>query len=103
MERYRLLAWVVMPNHVHVLIELIDGHPLSGIVHSWKSYTAHEINRTPGNQGKIWQREYFDRWIRNEEHNWQAVWYIHDNPVKAGLVRVQEEWPYSSASYINHA
>lgn len=44
-ERYRLLAWVVMPNHVHVLVETFDSYPLATIIHSWKSYTAQRINK----------------------------------------------------------
>src|SRR5712692_5179423 len=44
-ERYRLLAWVVMPNHVHLLLEMVHGYSLSSIVHSWKSFTAKEANK----------------------------------------------------------
>jgi len=95
--RYRLLGWVVMPNHVHVLAELVAGHRLPDIVHSWKSFTAKEANRTLGRNGHFWQEEYFDRYIRDETHLARALDYIHENPVKAGLVSRSEDWPFGSA------
>lgn len=96
-ERYRMIAWVVMPNHVHTLIEMIEGHPLHSILHSWKSYTAKKANQLLGRSGRFWFPEYFDRYIRDERHFANAVRYIHHNPVKAGLVEKPEDWPFSSA------
>ena len=96
-ERYRMIAWVVMPNHVHVLLETIQGYALGRIVHSWKSYTANEANRVLGRTGRFWFREYFDRFIRDRRHFANAVRYIHNNPVKAGLVEKAEDWPFSNA------
>lgn len=96
--KYRLLAWVVMPNHVHVLIETVSGFPLPMIIQGWKSFTAKEGNRLLGLTGRLWQPEYFDRVIRDETHWMSAVEYIHQNPVKAGLVKSAEEWPFSSAA-----
>ena len=84
-QRYSLHAWVVMPNHVHTLFTPKVGWTLSQIVHSWKSYTASECNRMLARKGEFWQREPFDRYIRNEQHYENAVRYIEDNPVKAGL------------------
>lgn len=97
--RYRLLAWVIMPNHVHVLIETVEGHSLPGVVHAWKSYTANRANELLGRTGHFWHREYFDRYIRDERHLERAVGYVHDNPVKAGLVAHAADWPFSSASW----
>lgn len=96
-ERYRLLAWCIMPNHVHVLSEMIRGYPLADVLHSWKSFTANEANRLLGRTGAFWQREYFDRFIRNERHLRMAIEYIENNPVKAGLARSPEEWRFGSA------
>ncbi|MEI7643038.1 MAG: DUF1156 domain-containing protein [Chloroflexales bacterium] len=96
-ERYRLLAWVIMPNHVHVLIETFAGYPLDQILHSWKSYTAKEANKLLGRTGEFWQPEYFDRYIRDERHLADVVSYIHENPVKAGLASRAEDWVWSSA------
>lgn len=96
-ERYRLLAWVIMPNHVHVMIETWDGYLLGDVVHSWKSYTASKANEIIGRRGPFWFKEYFDRFIRDEEHFANTVRYIHNNPVAAGLVERPENWPFSSA------
>ena len=97
-ERYKLLAWVIMPNHVHAMIEQIEGHRLDRIVHSWKSFTAKQINRRLNSEGRIWARDYFDRYVRDERHYLNAICYIENNPVKAGLVRLAEDWAYSSAA-----
>jgi putative transposase len=99
-KTYRLLAWVVMPNHVHVLIEVMPGHSLASIVRKWKTYTAKQANKILGSQGPFWQSDYYDRYIRNEQHLEQAVLYVHGNPVKAGLVQRAEDWPFSSARWV---
>lgn len=96
-ERYRLIAWVIMPNHVHVLAEIWLGQPLDKIVHAWKSFTANEANRLLGREGRFWAREYYDRYIRNERHLAAVTHYIEQNPVKAGLVQTADAWPFSSA------
>lgn len=96
-SRYRLLAWCVMPNHVHVLVETMEGWPLGELLHSWKSFTAKAINRTLERSGVVWQAEYFDRYIRTQAHLEAAIAYIHGNPVKARLVQRAEDWLYSSA------
>lgn len=96
--RYRLLAWVVMPNHVHVMIAQQPGFRLGDIVQSWKRHTALAINRLVGRSGTVWRREYWDRYVRDEGHFRYALEYLHRNPVKAGLVGKPEEWPWSSAA-----
>ena len=96
-ERYRLIAWVVMPNHVHGLVETFEGYPLPGILHTWKSFTASAANALLGRKGAFWFPDYFDRFIRDERHLSSAIAYIHDNPVKAGLVIEPAAWPFTSA------
>jgi REP element-mobilizing transposase RayT len=96
--QYRLLAWVIMPNHIHALIEVWEA-PLGKILQGWKSYTAKEANKILSRDGTFWQDDYFDRYIRDEEHYRRAVRYIESNPVKAGLVRLASEWPWSSAHF----
>jgi len=96
-QRYNLLAWVVMPNHVHTLVETREGFPLRRIVHSWKSYTAKAANGLLGRSGPFWYPGYFDRHIRDERHYLAVIAYIHNNPVKAGLVERPEDWRFSSA------
>ena len=95
--RYRLLAWVVMPNHVHVLIETQPGVALASIVQPWKGRSAYAANLLLGRSGAFWQREYFDRFIRDDAHLAAVTRYIHRNPVKAGLVAKPEDWPLGSA------
>ena len=96
-ERYHLLAWCVMPNHVHSLFEMLAGYSLVGILHSWRSYTAKEANRLLGRRGQFWDDDYFDRYIRDNDHLENAINYIEQNPVKAGLVTYAAQWKYSSA------
>ena len=102
--RYRLVAWCIMPNHVHVLVQ--PGQPLSGIVQSWKSFTgrwalAHNAELELGVPGKVfWMREYWDRYIRDETHLRQTIDYICENPVKAGLCASPPLWPWSSARHV---
>jgi putative transposase len=96
-RRYRLLAWCVMSNHVHVVIEQVEGWPLGGVVASWKTYTAHEINRLTGRNGRFWAKDYFDRYVRDGGSLAQVIEYVERNPVTAGLCRAPEHWPWSSA------
>ena len=95
--RYRLHAWCIMPNHVHVLATPLHGFSLSSIVHSWKSFTAKAINAALGRSGAVWFEEYFDRAIRDDAHFAAAQAYIEANPVKAGLCAAPEAWAFSSA------
>ncbi|PZM86161.1 MAG: transposase [Candidatus Melainabacteria bacterium] len=97
-QRYKLHAWVIMPNHVHVLLTPKKEHSIASIVHSWKSFTSNRANKILGRSGAFWQREYFDRKIRNDKHFEDALNYIHNNPVKAGLCVSPELWMFSSAS-----
>jgi REP element-mobilizing transposase RayT len=98
-ERYLLAAWVIMPNHVHVIVEIMSGYPLDKVVGSWKSFTAKKANRILRRNGRFWYPDYFDRYIRDDRHYANSVKYINENPVKAGLVQKAEEWPYSSLAY----
>ncbi|MBI1185962.1 MAG: transposase [Alphaproteobacteria bacterium] len=95
--RYRLIAWCVMPNHVHVLIEQAEGWPLHKVVHGWKSVSANRVNVDAGRTGAVWQREYFDRFMRDDAQLSATIDYVERNPVAAGLASAAEEWPWSSA------
>ena len=100
--RYRLFAWVVMPNHVHAVIQPMGNWALCKIVQSWKRHTARQINRllNPGIRSEataLWQREYWDRFIRDARHLQNAIDYAHQNPVKARLVSSPDDWLWSSA------
>jgi REP element-mobilizing transposase RayT len=88
-----------MSNHVHVVIEMRDGPSLSEIVGSWKSFTAKRANAQLGRSGPFWDADYFDRYMRNEDHLARTVDYVEQNPVKAGLVDVASKWRWSSARF----
>jgi REP element-mobilizing transposase RayT len=97
-ERYSLYAWCVMANHVHCL--LTPRWQLSKITQGIKGYTAHAINRLQNESGrKFWVDESYDHWVRDEDELMRIIWYIENNPVKAGLCRLPEEWPWSSARF----
>lgn len=97
-DRYRLHAWVVMPNHVHVLLTPETDRSLAQIMHSWKSFTAKVANWILQRSGAFWQDEYFDRFVRDEIHFHTAKSYIERNPVNARLCEAADEWAFSSAS-----
>ncbi|HKP47650.1 MAG TPA: transposase [Pyrinomonadaceae bacterium] len=101
---YKLWAYVVMANHVHLLITpkmtLADHFvPLSKILQKLKGYTAREANLMLGRTGMpFWQDESFDHWSRDHDEFMRIVTYIENNPVKAGLVMQSTDWKYSSAA-----
>jgi type I restriction enzyme R subunit len=84
-KRYDIVAFVVMPNHVHVLFRLRASHRLEEVIKSWKGFTAREINKRLGKQGSLWQEGYWDRMIRNERHFFKCREYIKKNPKRAKL------------------
>ena len=93
---FELGSWVIMPNHVHVLLH--PNEPLPRIVGSIKRFSAREANRVLGRAGPFWSKDYFDRWIRDRNHAHRVQRYIENNPGKAGLCASPDQWPYSSAS-----
>jgi len=97
-HRYQLLAWVVMPNHVHVLVQSVEV-PMSRVIQTWKAFIAREANRLLARGGPFWQRDYWDTYMRDEAQYVKAVRYIEKNPVKAGLVGEARSWPWSSARF----
>ena len=95
-ERYDLLGWCVMANHVHVLLE--PRWELKKVTQGLKGYTAHEINALQGARGRVfWQDESYDHWARDEAEVLRIIAYIENNPVAAELCTRPEDWPYSSA------
>ena len=83
--RYDLDSFVVMPNHVHVLVQFRQGYDLSTVSQSWMRYTARQINKEIGRTGVLWQPEAFDHIIRNPEQFEYLHRYISENPKKANL------------------
>jgi REP element-mobilizing transposase RayT len=93
--RYDLLAWCIMPNHVHVIHKPAKGEELDKILHSWKSYTSHEINKLNGTSGSIWQKESYDHLIRDGKDLRNQIDYILNNPTKAGYTN----WLWTGCAY----
>ena len=116
-KKYGLLAFCIMPNHVHMLVRPFDVEsvgeldregmepgetpdsrsPLSAIMHSLKSYTAHEANKLLGRTGSFWQHESYDHWVRDDDELERIVAYINANPVKAGLAQRACDFYWCSA------
>ncbi len=107
-QRYELYAACVMPNHVHFLLEPAiketapDGtpvfFPMTEILHTIKSFTAHEINQLEKKRGPVWVQESFDRLIRSESDLQEKFAYITRNPWDAGVVSANEDYPFVWAS-----
>jgi len=96
MSMYRLHAYVVLANHVHVLITPLES--LSRITHSLKRFTARKANEMLGMTGQpFWQEESYDHLVRDAEGFERVVRYIENNPVRAGLVAEPHEFPWTSA------
>lgn len=96
-DQYRLSAWCVMPNHVHVLVTPNRDASLRDIVQRWKSISARRLNKRMKRDGAFWQANYFDRYMRDEAQVARTVEYIENNPVSAGLAVSPWEWRWSSA------
>ena len=94
---YQLMAWIVMPNHVHVIARPARSVSLAVIARTWKGSSARAINGLFGTTGRFWQPEVFDRYIRGPDHEYYAIRYVELNPVTAGLCRDPLEWKFSSA------
>jgi putative transposase len=95
-ERYELIAWCVMPNHVHAIFAPLHGYMPDQILHSWKSFSAHTINKQLHRSGPLWERESFDHLVRNMRSLERLIRYTEDNPAAASLCKVASEWPHSS-------
>ena len=91
-KRFHMLAWVVMNDHVHVLVQLFEGYDLEKVVHSWKSYAARQLQRQCGRRGGVWLREYFDRVVRDGEEFEKKLCYIMNNPLKRWPDLDEYEW-----------
>lgn len=89
-QRYRLLAWCVMPNHAHVVLTV---EHLDRVIHSWKSFTAKQANVALSRTGMFWREDYFNRVVRDSRELNETVAYVLGNPGKAGLV----DWTFVRA------
>jgi len=102
-KRYELEAWCVMPNHVHVVIRVESNDKnlnsdLTPILHSWKSFTAHEANKILRRGDQFWQNEYYDHLMRSDEEFAYYCKYTLENPVQAKLCQKWSDWRWSGCS-----
>jgi REP element-mobilizing transposase RayT len=90
-----MYAYVVMNDHVHVMFSPSGAQALERIVHGWKSFTAHRMQRLHGRQGRVWQDEYFDRIVRDEQEFEEKFDYIASNPSRRwpGCKEYRWLWP----------
>jgi putative transposase len=98
-RKWTVYAAVVMPDHVHLLVQPLAGPDgrhtnLGEIIHSVKSFSAQRINRSRGVRGSLWQVERYDRIVRDEAEFLEKWQYIRNNPVKAGFVERPEDYPW---------
>lgn len=100
-ELYRLQAWVLMPNHVHLVVDVFDT-ALSELVKGWKGGTARAANKIRRRGGAFWEEDYFDTKIRDQNHLRRGISYVERNPTKAILVLDPRQWPWSSARLVLH-
>ena len=97
LEIKQRLTWhciMVMPDHVHTVVQLGHKQPLSNVMKSLKNFTARQINALLGRQGQLWQEAYHDHGIRRDESLNAIIRYCYENPVRRGLVQEAKDYPY---------
>ena len=93
----RFSAWVIMPNHLHLLTEPVAFASVEAFMKTWQQFkgmTGHKFNRLLNRSGPFWQTEWYDRLIRDEVEYQKWVTYLKANPLKAGLCACENEYPY---------
>ena len=96
-KNYEIISWVIMPNHIHLLVYLYPNYELAKFIHYVKSITTNKIKKYIDISEKIWSNDYFDRYIRNHFHYCKTVNYIRMNPVKAGLCKDYQDWKFTDS------
>ena len=96
MERYLILNWVIMPNHVHGILWPLPGHELNDILHDLKKFTSPRINRYLVRKGTFWQLESYDHLVRDDADLWHGIRYLAANPIRANLV----DWPWQERGLV---
>ena len=97
-NQYWMHAWVVMPNHVHLVVDVWHV-PLMKLINRWKGKSSRKANKLLDRSGAFWQEDYYDTLVRDETHSKRAMRYTEQNPVKAFLTKAAHEWPWSSAHH----
>ena len=95
-REYELIAYTIMSNHFHLLFKLLSRNSgISKILQKIKGRSAFLINKYLNRKGKLWQDESYDRWVRDDKELYFIIKYILENPVKAGLVKTWNDYPFS--------
>jgi putative transposase len=97
-QTYRLQAWMVMPNHVHLVVDVWKT-PLSKLLQLWKGCSARVVNQLLRRKGHLWARDYYDTQIADGPQLLRSIRYTENNPVKAGFIGDPRRWPWSSARW----
>jgi REP element-mobilizing transposase RayT len=98
-EKYaRCGGFVIMPNHYHLVLGLYDTKTLPEVLASFNRYTSRQINRVLSRAGRFWEPGYYDHALRDRADLDEILAYMHENPVRAGLVEREVDWPFSTAN-----
>jgi putative transposase len=95
-NNFQLQVWVIMPNHVHVVVDVWDV-PLAKLVGCWKGKSSRLANVLLGKTGPFWEADYFDTVVRDADHLARAIRYTEENPTKAHLIASPRDWRWGSA------
>jgi putative transposase len=93
---FDIIAYVIMPEHVHIIAQPRGAHNISQFMASFKKHSARKLNRAIGRTSRVWRKEFFDHMVRSDEHLHELIDYIHDNPVRRGLASTADRWEFSS-------
>lgn len=98
-RRWQWFAFICMPDHVHLVIQLDDKVTLARAMNSFKGFTGKMIKAELALDHLVWQNQYFDRLIRHEREFWARIWYCYENPVRKGLTDEAERYPFWRCRY----
>ena len=96
-RRFRLAGFVVMPDHLHLLVLPASGDTISRLIQEIKYVSGRRVNKLRRRKGALWQKGFFDRFMRTPKEFLETLDYVHQNPVRKGLVAIAHEWQWSSA------
>lgn len=96
----KLMCWVLMPDHVHLLIQVGDNESISQLINRLKTNTARKVNFILGRTARFWEKGFHDKAIRSEENIIDVARYIVMNPIRAGLVKSAGMYPYWNAIWL---
>lgn len=98
-ERYFLHGWVIMPNHVHVMLTQLNGWSIEAIIKEWRQHTGRLFSRILREDGPFWSRGNYDRYVRSRKHFDYFMGYMELNPVKARLCPFPKAWPWCHLAF----